>query len=272
MKEKVGIICGKGKFPLYCAEEARKTGQYEVVALAIRDYADESIKDHSDEIYWFGVGQVGKLIKTSKRAGIKHLTFAGKIDHVNLLKLHHFDTRALSILSRLPDRRAETVIREFVNVLAEEGIEVIDPTKFLSSALVKPGLLTPRRKLTKTEMKDVEWGIPLAKTIADKDIGQTIVVKNRLVVAVEGIEGTDSCIKRAASYLDGQEGIVVVKVSRPNQDFRMDLPVIGLETIRTLVEAKAHCIAVSAGQTLFFDQEEAIKLAEENNISIYGVE
>ncbi|MBN1517602.1 UDP-2,3-diacylglucosamine diphosphatase LpxI [Candidatus Sumerlaeota bacterium] len=273
MTERVGIICGRGHFPLNCAEAARNEGRFEVIGLAIKGYASKEIERvvDVDKVFWFGVGQVGKLIKTCKKLAVNKITFAGKIDHVKLTCATDFlDVRGIKILNRLPDRRAETVIGAVIQEFANEGIETLDPTIFLPDALARQGVLTPKRPPTPAEMRDIEFGFPLAKSIAGKDIGQTIVVQKRIVVAVEGIEGTDHCIERAGEYAG--EGNVVVKVSRPKQDFRMDLPVIGPDTIKTMAKAKARCLAVCAGQTLFIHQAESIKLAEKNNIAIYGID
>lgn len=270
MTRRIGIICGKGNFPLACAEAAAKTPGVRVYALGVRGYASEKLANLVHEMHWFSVGQVGKLIKTLKKLEIKEVTFAGKIDHVNLLKIATLDFKAMSMLKKLPDKRAETVISAVIDEFASEGIETIDPTTFLPEALVRPGVLTPNRPPTAHEQNDIDFGFPLAKIIAGADIGQTIIIKNKIVVAVEGIEGTDECIQRSAAYVDG--GVTVVKVSRPRQDFRIDLPVIGLGTIETMRDAGATCLAVNAGQTLFFDRDESLALAEASNIAVVGVE
>ena len=269
MTEHIGIIAGSGSFPRSCAVSARQSGDYKVTALAIRGFAPRDLDQYVDEIHWFELGQVGKLIKTCKANGIQKVTFAGKIEHVNLLNFQRFDTRALKIFYRLPDKRAETVLRAIMEELEGEDIQLLDPSIFLRSSLAKPGLLTPRRPLTKSEDKDVSFGYSLAREIADLDIGQTVVVKNQLVVAVEGVEGTDRCIERAAEYVG--EGIVVVKVSRPNQDFRFDLPVIGLGTLKKIREVRGSCLAISAGECIFFDQEESIEIAESSSIAITAI-
>ena len=263
--EKIGLIAGSGVFPIHFAQAARKNGHH-VTALAIEGFASPELEKHVDDIHWLGVGQVDTLIGLCHEKNISHLAMVGKIEHVTIFDLGKMETRVARILARLTDRRAESITRALIEELEGENIRVLDSSHFLKSLLAPQGLLTRRRPIRPREQRTIEFGWPLVREIARLDIGQSIVAKDGVVVAVEGADGTDATIRRGGQLAG--PGAVVVKVSRPRQDVRFDLPVIGLQTIQTMAEVGASALAISAGETLFFDQEEAIALAETSDIGI----
>jgi len=263
--EKIGLIAGSGVFPIHFAQAARQNGHH-VTALAIEGFASPELEKHVDDIHWLGVGQVDTLIGLCHQNKIAHLAMAGKIEHVTLFNLGKIETRVCRMLARLTDRRAESLTRALIEELEGENIRVLDSSLFLKSLLPLQGLLTKNRPLRAREQQAIEFGWPLVLEIARLDIGQSLVAKDGVVVAVEGADGTDATIRRGGQLAG--PGAVVVKVSRPRQDFRFDLPVIGLQTIQAMAEAGASALAISAGETLFFDQDEAIALAEKSDIGI----
>jgi hypothetical protein len=263
--EKIGLIAGSGAFPITFAQAARRNGHH-VTALAIEGFASPDLAQHVDEIHWLGVGQVDTLIGLCHEKNISNLAVAGKIEHLTLFNLGKVETRVSRILARLTDRRAETITRALIEELESENICVLDSSLFLKSLLPAEGLLTPNRPIRPREQRDIEFAWPLVREIARLDIGQSMVVKEGVVIAVEAADGTDATIRRGGQLAG--PGTIVAKVSRPRQDFRFDLPVVGLQTVRTMAEVGASALAISAGETLFFDQEETIAFAEKSDIGI----
>ncbi|MBM3333403.1 UDP-2,3-diacylglucosamine diphosphatase LpxI [Candidatus Sumerlaeota bacterium] len=263
--EKIAVIAGSGAFPIAFAQAARQNGHH-VTAIAIQGFASPDLADHVDGIYWIGAGQVDTLIALCQQNDICHVTMAGKIEHLTLFNLGKVEPRASRILGRLTDRRAESLLGALAGELESEKIRVLDSSLFLASLIAGEGLLTKNRPVRPREERDIEFGWRLAREIARLDIGQSIVVKERVVIAVEAAEGTDSTIRRGGQLAG--PGAVVVKVSRPRQDVRFDLPVVGLNTVRTMADAGCSALAICAGQTLFFDQEQAVELAEKSDIAI----
>jgi hypothetical protein len=266
--ERIGLIAGRGAFPIHFADAAQNTG-HPITALAIEGYASPELAEHVDEIVWLGVGQVDRLIKTCHARNISRLAMAGKIDHVRVLNPGKLDRRAWRLLLKLRDRRAESIVAALIKELMGENIQVIDSTYFLKSLLPSVGLMTRRRPLNKREQRDVAFALPLARELARLDIGMSLVVKERSIVAVEGMDGTDETIRRGGRLAG--PGTVVVKASRPRQDFRFDLPILGLSTVQTMAEAGATALAFCADETIFFDHPQAIALAESSNIGIIAL-
>lgn len=264
---RIGLIAGEGNFPLMLAQAARSEG-VEIVAIGMHGHAEqEKLRQYSTSYHTLKLTDLSRLITIARENNIQHLIMAGRIPHgIMILNQLSFDMRALKVLSRLPDRKADTLLRAVVEELNSEGIQVLDSTLFLKSCMPEPGLLTPRVPPTEEILRDIDFAYPLAKEIGRLDIGQTIAVKNQIVVAVEALEGTDEMIKRTAE-LAGDRA-VFVKVSKPRQDMRFDVPVVGLTTIRNLASARAAALCVTANQSLFFDRKEAIELAEQSGICI----
>jgi DUF1009 family protein len=264
---KIGLIAGNGRFPLIFAQEAKRQGM-EVVALAIKKETNPSLEDLVDRIHWVDLGQLGDLIEICKKEGIARVVMAGQVRHTRLFSQVKLDARAMALLAGVKDKKANSLLGAVADELSREGIELLDSATYLSHLLPSPGILT-RRKPTQKEWRDIEFGHKMAKEIAGLDIGQTVVVKDQTVLAVEGMDGTDLTIKRGGKL--GRRDVVVVKVSKPQQDRRFDLPIVGDRTIEVLKEAKAKVLAFSARNTILLDTEKVIKRANQNGISLVAI-
>jgi DUF1009 family protein len=265
---RLGLMAGEGRFPILVAQAAAQNS-IPVTAFAIEGVTPAELAQYVERIHWLKLGQFSRFIDLLHADGICHVVMAGRVAHNNLWRYRGFDLRTLRVLKTLANRKADSILGAVVEELAREKVTVIDSSLLLTECLPKKGLMTPKRPLTERERKDVEFGFPIARQIAGLDIGQTIVVKDLTVVAVEGLEGTDETIRRAGQIAEGD--IVVIKVSKPRQDKRFDMPVIGPQTIRSIRDAGGGALAVMAGEALFFDQAEAIALAQESNIAIEAV-
>ncbi len=272
-----GLIAGNGRFPFMVVEGARRAGVSLSVA-AIREETDPSIEQDVERLTWVGIGQLGKMIRFFKGEGVEKAMMAGQVKHVQIFSRAVPDARMLKMLLRLSRRNTTSLIGAVATELASEGIELIDSTFFLQDNLPAAGPLT-RRKPNAAEQADVEYGLEIAREMARLDLGQTIVVRGKACVAIEAMEGTDATIRRAGALLrDGKKRlrlssgpVTVLKLSKPDQDMRFDVPVIGLPTIETMVEAGATCLCISAGKTLMFDRDELIAFADKNKIAVVAV-
>ena len=265
---RLGLIALAGRFPLLLGQAAAGAG-IPVIAFGVKGITPPELADKVDEMHWMKLGQLSRMIDRLHQEGIRHVVMAGRIDHRSIWRYRGFDGRSLRLLGRLVNRKADTILGAVVEELAREDIEVIDSSLLIRNCMPAAGLLTPKRKLTSREERDVDFGFPIARQIAGMDIGQTVVVKDLAVVAVESLEGTDETILRAGRIAGGD--IVVVKVAKPRQDSRFDIPVIGPTTVLALHEAGGGALAIMANETLFFDQEEAIDLAHRHGIAIAAV-
>ncbi|MCM8763471.1 MAG: UDP-2,3-diacylglucosamine diphosphatase LpxI [Candidatus Omnitrophica bacterium] len=265
---KIGLIAGRSRYPLLLAEKAREQG-FTIVAIGIKGETLPEIVNYVSETHWLEVGEWGKLVGILKRAGIKEAIMAGGIKKTLLFRNDvHIDKAVLELIDSLRDKKDMSILNAFAQQLKREGIELLDSASFLEDLLPSKGCLTERIP-NSLEWEDIKFGWDIAKEIARVDIGMTVVVKNKAVLAVEAIEGTDETIKRGA--LLGGEGTVVIKVSRVEQDRRFDLPVIGWNTIKIMEETNARVLAIEANQVLFIDQERAIEEANKANISIVAI-
>lgn len=262
--EALGIIAGNGAYPRLLADSARKAGVKNIIAAAFTGETDPSLEKHVDLLEWMRVGQLSRLLKFFRGQKIQHAIMAGQIAPKNLFDLRP-DWKALLLLARLKQRNAESIFKAIADELARIDIELLPATSFLEDYLASPGLIAGAQ-LSRREEEDVDLGWKTAKEIARMDVGQTVIVKNGTVLAVEGFEGTNEAIKRGGAL--AREGAIMIKVSKPNQDMRFDMPVIGVETIRVASEAKIRVIAVEAGKTLFLEKEALIEAAGRSNISI----
>ncbi|MDT5158663.1 MAG: UDP-2,3-diacylglucosamine hydrolase [Acidobacteriota bacterium] len=262
-----GLIAGNGKFPFLVVEGARRAG-VEVSVAAIREETDPAIERVAERVKWVRLGQLGRMIRFFKREGVEKAIMAGQVKHVQIFSGALPDVRMLKMLLSLPRRNTDALIGGVAAELAREGIELIDSTYFLQDQLPQEGVLT-RRAPDERERGDIEYGLEVAREIARLDLGQTIVVRSRACVAIEAMEGTDATVRRAGQLARGR--LTVVKVAKPNQDMRFDVPVVGLPTIETLVEAGATCLCLTAGKTLILDREEMLRLAERHRITIIAV-
>jgi len=264
MGRRLGIIAGSGKFPFYFLQEAQNLG-YSCVVAGIKGEAENDLENKADVFEWIDIDGIFKLITFFKNQGVNEAVFAGKVDHRKIYKEGKLGKALLGLLAKGKDRSPTAIIETAIGFLYKKGIEIIEPTKFITSAFCDEGILT-RKRPSREEDEDIAFGWDIARKIADLDIGQTVVVKDKAVVAVEGMEGTDEAIKRGG--LIAGEGAVVVKVSRTLQDPRIDLPVVGLNTVESLVEAKAGALCFEAQYVPFFQREKAVSLADANRISI----
>lgn len=263
-----GLIAGNGRFPFLVLEGARRAGVRLAVA-AIREETDPAIESEAESVVWVGIGQLNKMIRFFKREGVERAIMAGQVKHVQIFSSALPDLRMLKMLLRLPRRNTDALIGAVADELASEGIELIDSTYFLKHLLPQEGTLT-RRQPDERERGDIAYGLEVAREIARLDLGQTIVVRAKACVAIEAMEGTDATVRRAGDLARGK--LTVVKVAKPAQDMRFDVPVVGLPTIETMAQAGATCLCITAGKTLMFDREEMIRLADEKRISITAVQ
>lgn len=266
--ERIGLIAGNRKFPLLFAESARGKG-YSVVAVAIKDDTSPKLNPLVDKIYWIGLDEFRRMFEIFKQEGITKVVMAGQISPRRLFsKEVERDDELKKLLTRIKDKKPDTIFGAIADRLKESGIELLDSTIFIKELMPAKGTLTKLEPDSST-WEDVYFGLNLAKTIGGLDIGQTVAVKSKAVVAVEAFEGTDNLIRRAGDITRG--GITVVKVSKPKQDMRFDIPVVGLNTVKSLIRARARCLAIEADKTLFIDKEEALRLADKKGISVVAV-
>jgi DUF1009 family protein len=263
----IGLIAGNGAFPLLLAREAKTRGD-RLIAVALKEEADPAIESIADEITRLSIGQVGKIIDYFKDHQVTHAVMAGQVKHTQLFKNILPDLRAAKILAKAVNNKAGSVLSLVIQEFEHEGIQFLPSTLYLEHWLCTEGLLTQRR-LNSNEEADIAFGLPLARALAGQDIGQTVVVKDKSVVAVEAMEGTDACIRRAGDIAG--PGCVVIKVARPKQDLRFDIPVVGSRTLESLVKAGIRVLALEAGKTLLLDKESLIKEANAAQISIQGL-
>lgn len=260
----LGIIAGNGVYPRLLADAARKAGVEKIIAAAFTDETDPALEQDVDLLQWMRVGQLNRLLKFFRVQDVHHAIMAGQIAPKNLFDLRP-DWKALMLLGKLKQRNAESIFAAIADELATVDVQLLPATTFLENSLASSGLIAGP-KLSRQEEDDIDLGWKIAKEIARLDIGQTIVVKNGTVVAVEALEGTNDAIRRGGGL--AREGAIVVKVAKPNQDMRFDVPVIGVETIRIAAEARLRVIAVEAGKTLLLERDAIIDLASRAKISI----
>lgn len=263
MNKRVGLIAGGGQFPFIFAQKARLKG-YEVYAAAFLNEADTSLKDQVDTIEWMNLGQVGKLIRFFKSNGVTQAVMMGGIQKTRILKDIKPDFKAISMMMGMKSSHDDAVLRAFAHVLEKEGIRILASTFLLPELLAPEGCWT-KKKPTRTQKEDMVLGWRIAMEIGKLDIGQCVVVGGGSVLAVEAIDGTDATIRRGASL--GKDA-VVVKVCKPNQDFRFDVPATGAKTIETMAEAGAVVLLLEAGKAVVFDREKMISLADKKEIAI----
>jgi len=267
MSEKIGLIAGKGQFPLLFAQAASDRGA-RIIAAAHRGETDPALAELVQELHWVYVGQLGKIIRIFKDAGVQRAVMAGGITRGRLFRDFRPDLRALGVVRRAGAGNDDRLLQAVAAELEKEGITIAPSTLFLDQLLAPPGKLS-KRAPTREEFLDIDLGLRLAKEIGRLDIGQCVVVRRQVVVALEAVEGTDECIRRAGALAG--PGAVVVKVSKPNQDLRFDVPAVGPDTIRSMVAARASVLAIEAGKTLTFDRPLMLAEAQPARIAIWGV-
>jgi DUF1009 family protein len=262
--ERLGIIAGGGPLPIIAAREARAQG-LTVVAVAVDGAADPGLADAVDTLSWVGAGELGRLIATLKSQRIADAILLGKVPLTLIFSRVKADLEGVLFYLRLKDRRGDSILAALAKRLAGEGIVIHDCRRFLAPVVLGKGLLT-RRAPGAAEQRDISFGREIARAIAALGIGQTVVVKRRTVMAVEAIDGTDATIRRGGTL--GNGGVVVVKVGRPDQDMRFDLPVVGPDTVAALEEVDARALALDADQTLMIDRERVVRAANRLRLAI----
>ncbi len=265
--ERIGLIAGNGRFPIIFAENARQLG-YTISAVAHIGETEPELEKHVEKIHWIKIGQFNKLIKAFKEDGVRQAVMLGGIKKTHVFTTVRPDLRMLAIASRLRELKDDAMLREFAAELEGEGIRIRESTFGLNGILVEEGALTKRHP-SKKEWDDIRYGWDVAREIGRLDIGQCVVVKDRVIVAVEAVEGTDQAIRRGGELAG--EGSVVVKRCKPQQDLRFDLPAIGPVTIDTMKSVKATVLAVEAGKSVLLDRREMLSLAERAGIAVVGV-
>jgi hypothetical protein len=268
---KLGLIAGNGRFPFLVLDAARGAG-HDVTVIAIKEeafpeLAEAAARPPAADLHWISLGQLGKCISTLTRAGVTQAVMAGQVKHTKLFADIVPDLTLLGVLMRLQAKNTDALISGIANVLGDHGIELVNSTAFLTPLLAREGVLT-RRAPSDDELSDVAFGYAIADTLAGLDIGQTIAVKSAAVVAVEAMEGTDAVIARAGELAGA--GVRIVKVAKPKQDMRFDVPVVGVSTIAAMTSAGASTLSVDAGKTLMIDGDAIIKAADEAGIAIIG--
>lgn len=266
--DKVGLIAGSGRFPLILAQSARDAG-IRVVAVAHRGETAEEIEQFADRVTWLRVGQLGKIIRTFKEAEVRDAVMAGGIRKVKMFSNFRPDPRGLALLARVRSRDDDQLLRGVAAELEKEGIRVLESTLFLQRIVpAQEGVLT-RTRPTPEQWQDVRLGIPMTKALGRMGIGQTLVLKEGVILAVEAIEGTDAAIRRGGGLVEGP--VVVVKMSKPGQDLRFDVPAVGPGTIAVLGEAGGGVLAVEQGRSILLDREALLAAADDAGIAVVAV-
>ncbi len=273
--ERIGLIAGNGKFPLLVLDAARAQG-FAVVVVAIKEEALPEIESHgAASVHWLSLGELSKLIETFQREGVQRAIMAGQVKHKQIFSAIRPDWRLAKLLLSLTTRNTDSLLGAVAKVLAEEGITLESSTGLLEPLLVKSGLLT-RRAPTEEERKNIEYGRTVAGHLTQHDVGQTVVIADAACVAVEAMEGTDATIQRAGEIMGSLPGnastlsraLTVVKIAKPSQDMRFDVPVIGVKTIEVMKGAGASCLALDAGKCLLVDGENTIDAANAAGIAV----
>jgi UDP-2,3-diacylglucosamine hydrolase len=263
-QKRLGVIAGSGEIPLYVCSRAKQDG-YTCIVVGIQDEFNKRIKNQADMFVSRNVKDFLEIILFFKEKNVNKILLAGKIRHQNMYPKEAFPPKLSSLLEGTKDRSPEEITRAVFHYIENQGIKIMDPSLFLSGFFCEEGILT-RKSLSPVLKGDIDYGWPVAKQIADLDIGQTVVIKNKAVVAVEGMEGTDRTIIRGGSIAG--KGCVVIKVARSHQDIKIDQPAVGLRTIQSLKKARCSALCIEAHKVLFIDKEKALNHAEQNGISI----
>ncbi|MGC3997424.1 MAG: UDP-2,3-diacylglucosamine diphosphatase LpxI [Anaeromyxobacter sp.] len=264
----IGLIAGGGRFPLLFAESARKAG-HRVVAVAHRSETDPALEQAVDGLTWIKLGQIGHLLEALKSGGATQAVMLGAITKRRFFHDAMLDATGLRVLARVAIRSDDNLLRAMARFLEEEGLPITDPTPYLADRLAREGVMG-RHQPSEDELADARYGLELARGIGKLDLGQTVVVKDRVGLAVEALEGTDACIRRGGE-LARSGGFVVVKAVKPGQDRRFDLPAVGPDTVDSLREAGGRVLAVEAGATLVMDLDRMVEKADKARIALLGM-
>jgi len=268
LENKQCLMAGDGMLPVKMAQAAKENG-FEVVAISLSSDNYKELTKYCSKVLSFGCGQTDSIKQALIDENIKQLTFLGKVSKTMLLKRPKLEPLAIEFLKEAPKLNDDAIMLKIVSLMEDIGITILDQTIFIKSLMVQKGIMT-KTQPTETQIKDVEYGYKIAKEMGNLDIGQSVVMKNKMIMAVEAIEGTDKCIKRGAK-LARHGGAVVVKVAKPNQDKRFDIPTVGLKTLRVMKHYGASVLALEAGETIIVNQEAMVKYADKNNMVILAV-
>lgn len=271
MTQKIGIIAGNGRFPFLVLDAARALG-YDITIIAIKEEASKRLeqaaaRSPAADLHWVSIGQLGTFLEILKDANLTQAVMAGQVKHIKIFGGFVPDMTAMSLMGRLKGMNTDALIGAVADLMRERGVELINSAQFLEPLLAREGQLSERPP-SESEGKDLEFGYRMADALAALDIGQTIAVKHQAVVAVEAMEGTDETIARAG-HLAG-DGVTIIKVAKPNQDMRFDVPIVGLATIQAMSIAGARVLSVDAGRTLIFDRDEFFAAADAAQIAVVG--
>jgi DUF1009 family protein len=263
----IGLIAGNGRFPFLVAAAARRAGR-RVIAVAIREETWPDLEREADETHWMGLGQLGRCIAVLKAGGVREAVMAGQVKHRQIFSEVVPDAAMLAVLARLAFKNTDSLIGGVADALGREGITLLPSTDLLKDQMAEEGRMT-RRAPSRAERKDIAYGREIARALAGLDLGQTVAVKDRAAVALEAMEGTDEVIRRAGRIAG--PGTVVVKVAKPRQDPRFDVPVVGVETIDVMKEAGSRTLAVEAVRTLLIDKGELLARADAADVAVWGL-
>lgn len=267
LDRKQGLIAGDGQLPVQLAQNAKKNG-IEIVAISLSSDNRNELKKYCSKVFSFGPGEITKIKQALIDEEIKQLTFIGKVHKGLILKRPKFDARALEFLKQAQRLNDDAIMLAIVDELESFGVRVLDQTIFIKNLMVPTGILG-KHKPTEEQIQDVNYGFWLAKEMGKLDVGQSVVIKDKMIMAVEAIEGTDKCIERGCKY--GRKDVVIVKVAKPTQDKRFDIPTFGLKTLKTMQKHGAKLIAVEAGETIMVDQQKVIEFADKHKIVVMAV-
>mgnify|MGYP001254026030 CR=1 FL=1 len=261
--KKIGLIAGSGEIPIYFARKAQQNGT-QLISIGFSDEIQSNLSPYSEKCYSFGIGQPGKILDALKKNNVEELLVLGKVDKSIIYKLQLPDLKFIKFMKNIITHEDKVLLLGMIDEIEKEGFRVLSQKDFLAEVYPEAAVLT-RRKPSKKELEDIEFGLPIARKLADMEIGQTLVVKNKTVIAVEAFEGTDKAIQRGCELAGG---CVVIKVSRTNQDYRYDSPGIGPQTIRTLIEGGASVLALEAERVMVVEQEKVVKISDEARLSV----
>jgi UDP-2,3-diacylglucosamine hydrolase len=267
MDEPLGLIAGNGRFPFLVAAAARRAGR-RVVAVAIREEALPDLAAEVDELHWVGLGQLGRCIEVLKTAGVHEAVMAGQVKHRQIFSDVVPDLKLMALLARLAFKNTDSLIGAVAETLEGEGIRLLSSTFLLADQMASAGAMTKARP-SRDQRKDIEYGRRIAMTLAGMDLGQTVVVKDRAAVALEAMEGTDEVIRRAGRLAG--PGATVVKVAKPRQDMRFDVPVVGPATLEAMREAGAAVLALDSAKALLIDKDTFLRVADRDGIKVFGM-
>lgn len=262
-----GLIAGGGNFPLLTLRAAKDAG-HEMVVVAVREEASPEIESEADSCHWISLGQLSKLVAAFRAEGVSQAVMAGRVQHKQIFSAIRPDWRLLKVLNELRRKNTDSLLGAIAQVLESEGVTLLDSTHFLGPSLARSGP-NGRRRPSRAEARDIEYGLEIARALAGHDIGQSVVICERACVAVEAMEGTDAVLLRAGSLARGRR-LSLVKVAKPNQDMRFDVPVIGTRTLRKMSEVNATAVSVQAGKTLLLEREALLAEADQAGIAVFG--